>query len=75
MRERIMINENPRYTVEVDIPSKETEKADLIKAVMHRHTKYAFISNNGFYTHIFSLFYSDKNAEIAKKEIVERFFN
>ncbi len=67
--------ENLRYTVEVNIPSVEREKADLIRAVMHMHTRYAFISENGFYKRIFSLFYSEENAEIAKKEILERFFN
>ena len=69
------MREKLRYVAEIKVNS-EDKKADLIRAVMFMHTKYVSTDIiHGFIMSIRGKFYCRENAEVAQKEINERFFN
>ena len=70
------MRENPRYSFGFSI-HYDNKKINplLVRAVMYMHTKYVSMVTSGCWIDITGRFHSKENAEVAKKEINERFFN
>lgn len=58
----------------------DTEKVDRVRAALHMHTKDVkvvekFTLDNELYQEVWGCFFYRETAVIARKEILERFFN
>ncbi|MGR3301862.1 MAG: hypothetical protein ACUZ8I_05090 [Candidatus Scalindua sp.] len=64
-----------RYTLEFYVDCFDREKADLVRAALCMHTRFTSMCDTGLSLKVCAGFDIEENAEIAKKEINERFFN